>query len=90
MFRSRSHGVREVSSAVFESCDLEANYIKQWSPNVRQAKVIISLQKGKSYYFIDSVVGGCRSGRRLSVRTAIPILLIILTKTGSSWQCSCH
>lgn len=65
---SRSHGVRQVSRAVFESCDLEAGYLEQWSPNVRQGRVNVPLETGGHYYFIDSAVGGCSAGRKLSVR----------------------
>lgn len=57
-----------MSRAVFESCDLEAGYIKQWSPNVRQGRVNVAMEKGGNYYFIDSVVGSCSAGRKLSVR----------------------
>lgn len=63
----RSHGVRQVSRAAFESCDLEADYIKQWAVNVRQGSVNIPLEIGGHYYFIDSVAGGCLAGRKLSV-----------------------
>ena len=68
LFVCRSHGVRQVSRAVFESCDLEAGYLEQWSPNVRRSSVNIQLESGGSYYFIDSAVGGCSAGRKLSVR----------------------
>ncbi len=60
--------MRQVSREVFESCDLESDFINQWSPNVRQSKVNIPLEKGERYYFIDSVAGGCLDGRKLSVR----------------------
>lgn len=57
-----------MSRAVFESCDLEAGYLEQWSPNVREGRVNVPLESGGNYYFIDSAVGGCSAGRKLSVR----------------------
>lgn len=52
------------------SCDLEAGYLKQWSPNIRQGRLNVPLEIGGMYYFIDSVAGGCSSGRKLLVRQA--------------------
>lgn len=63
----RSRGVRQVSRAVFESCDLEADYLEQWADNVRGSSVNIPLEMAGHYYFIDSAVGGCLAGRKLSV-----------------------
>lgn len=72
-FLYRAHGIRQVSRAVFESCDLEADFIEQWAPNVGPGRVNVPLDAGGNYYFIDSVVGGCLDGRKLSVRSWIHI-----------------
>ena len=56
-----------MSRVVFESCDLEADYVEQWAPNVGPGRVSVPLETGGNYYFIDSVVGGCSNGRKLSV-----------------------
>lgn len=63
----RSRGVRQVSHTVFQSCDLKAHYLEQWADNVRGGRVNVPLEIGGRYYFIDSVVGGCLAGRKLSV-----------------------
>ena len=63
----RIHGIRQVSPEVFDSCDLEADYIQQWTPNMRGGRVSIPLDHGAVYHFIDSVAGGCVAGRKLKV-----------------------
>ena len=39
------------------------------------------LARGQTYYFIDSIVGGCSAGRKLSVRISACMQLI----TGGFW-----
>lgn len=63
----RSHGVRQVARTVYEACDLRADYIMQWADNLRGGRVNVPLDVGGHYFFIDSVVGGCLAGRKLSV-----------------------
>ena len=63
----RLHGVRQVSHSVYESCDLESLYIRQWALNQRAGDVTVWVEPGGVYYFIDSVVGGCLDGTKLKV-----------------------
>lgn len=56
-----------MTQSVYESCDLEALFISQWSGNARGGSRTVWLNSGKTHYFIDSVVGGCLNGTKLSV-----------------------
>ena len=56
-----------MTRSVYESCDLEASYIRQWAPNQRGGDVTVWVDNGGAYYFIDSVVGGCLEGTRVKV-----------------------
>ena len=63
----RSHGIRQVTRSVYQSCDLEGDMIKQWAANRIDGRVTIHLQSGRTYYFIDSVPGNCDNGHKMTV-----------------------
>ncbi len=61
------HGVLQTSRHAFEECDLSAQFIKQWSKAQRGGVVTFTPELGGVYYFVDSVSGGCQTGRKLRV-----------------------
>lgn len=63
----RSHGIRQVTKSVYQSCDLEGGVIKQWAANRIDGRVTINLPSGRTYYFIDSVAGNCDNGLKMTV-----------------------
>ena len=67
----RSHGVRQVTKSAYHSCDLEGGVVKQWASNRIDGRVTIDLPSGQTYYFIDSVVGNCDNGHKITV--SIPL-----------------
>ncbi len=52
--------------------------MEQWAPNVGPGKVSVPLEAGGNYYFIDSVVGGCENGRKLSVRSMCVVNMLYI------------
>ena len=81
---SSLHGVRQVTRSVYESCDLEALYVRQWAPNQRGGEVTVWVDAGGVYYFIDSVVGGCLDGTKTKVR--IWMCVLVDKKVSPSWK----
>ncbi len=61
------HAIREVTRSVYESCDLEGDYTRQWTPKQLGGSVTVVLETGAIYYFIDSVVVNCLQGNKLKV-----------------------
>lgn len=61
------HGVLQTSRHAFEECNLSARFIRQWSKAQRGGVVTFTPELGVIYYFIDSVSGGCQTGRKLRV-----------------------
>ena len=41
--------------------------MRQWGANLKGGATTVLLERGRTYYFIDSVVGGCIGGRKLRV-----------------------
>lgn len=55
----RIHGLMEVSSFAYESCDTSEQHHHLWSPGQLGGDVIVWLDPGRSHYFIDPVVDKC-------------------------------
>lgn len=62
------HGLTQVSKAAFESCDLGATPIKQWTSGCMGGAVSIELAEGSTYYFIDPVLTNCAQGYKAQVQ----------------------
>lgn len=67
----RLRSIREVSRSVYESCDLAASYVAQWTPPNAGGQRLVWLSSGQTHYFIDTVVSGCLEGRKLRVSEKI-------------------
>ena len=60
-------GLWEVSKAMYESCDLANEPIRQWSPPRDGGETVVWMASGRSYFFIDSVAGNCLDGSKMTV-----------------------
>ena len=75
---------------MFQSCDLEAAYVEQRVPTQLGGVATISLATGETYYFIDSVLGGCLDGRKIRVGIHTHTLTHTLTHTDTLTHSHTH
>ena len=62
----RIHGITQVASSSYDNC-LQFDAVKEWSPAQNNGDVIIWLESGQTYYFIDSVGDNCNDGIKFKV-----------------------
>ena len=64
----RLHGLWEVTRSVHSSCDLRVPPIKVWAPKQKGGGVMVGLETGRSYFFVDPVGDNCHLGKKVTVR----------------------
>ena len=60
-------GLWQVTKAMYESCDVVNEPIREWSPPREGGKVDVWLPSGETHYLIDPVAGSCLTGSRVMV-----------------------
>lgn len=71
------HGLSEVTKETYESCDLRATPIQQWSGNQLGGAVTVELAEGSIHYFVDPVLTNCFLGHKAQVCTNLIICFTI-------------
>ena len=64
-------GIRKVSWAAYEACDLEAWPYVQWSSGREGGAVHVMVEEGSVHYFIDPVADNCVMGTKAKVSSAV-------------------
>ena len=57
----------QVTHSAIESCDLEERLVREWFRETTAGVVGIVLQTSQTVHFIESVLGQCQNGMKLSV-----------------------
>ena len=63
----RLHGINQVASSTYESCLQDYDTLKEWSSAQTNGSLIIWLESGQTYYFIDPVGNNCIEGIKFKV-----------------------
>ena len=58
------------------SCDLHVTPVKVWAPRQKGGGVLVGLETGRSYYFIDPVGDHCETGKKAKVNKFIILKLL--------------
>ena len=74
------------------SCDLSATPVKVWAPKQKGGGVLVGLETGRSYYFIDPVGDHCNTGKKVMVSDSYCIISVCLnyvfSVVGHCWYCN--
>ena len=79
------------------SCDLRVPPIKVWAPKQKGGGVMVGLETGRSYFFVDPVGDNCHLGRKVMVRVfdmgkIVYWLIVVIDSLNflDSGQCWCR